>query len=82
MEGEVEVVEEYKCLGVHLDNRLDWTRNTDAVYKKGQSKLYFLRMLWSFSVCSRMLQIFYKSVVESLLYLQSSVREVALEPVT
>ena len=23
----VKVVEEYKCLGVHLDNRLDWRRS-------------------------------------------------------
>ena len=47
-----------------MDNRLDWRHNTDAVYKKGQSRLYFLRKLRSFSVCSKMLHIFYKSVVE------------------
>ena len=41
----VEVVSTYKYLGVHLDNKLDWSTNTDAVYKKGQSRLYFLRRL-------------------------------------
>ena len=43
----------------------DWTEDTDAVYKKRQSRLYFLRKFRSFSVCSKMLHIFYKSVVES-----------------
>ena len=39
---EVEVVE-CKYLSVHLDNRLDWRRNTDAVDKKEQSRLYVWR---------------------------------------
>ena len=62
---EVEVVEEYKYLGVQLDNRLEWKVNTEYIYKKGQSRLYFLRKLRSFNVCPKMLHIFYKSVVES-----------------
>ena len=37
MGEEVEVVEEHKYLGAHLDNGLDWRCNTDAVYKKGRS---------------------------------------------
>ena len=45
----MEVVEEYKYLNVHLDNRLNWRHNTGAVYKKGQSRLYYLRKLRSFS---------------------------------
>ena len=36
MGEEVEVMEEYKHLSVHLDNRLDWRNNTGTVYKKGQ----------------------------------------------
>uniref|UniRef100_A0A8C6NI69 Reverse transcriptase domain-containing protein n=1 Tax=Nothobranchius furzeri TaxID=105023 RepID=A0A8C6NI69_NOTFU len=67
MGEEVEVVEEYKYLGVHLDNRLDWRKNSEAVYKKGHSRLHFLRMFRSFNVCSKMLQIFYRSVVESVI---------------
>ena len=62
---EVEIVEEYKYLGVQLDNRLEWKCNTEYIYKKGQSRLYFLRKLRSFNVCTKMLHIFYKSVVES-----------------
>ncbi|KAK3515147.1 hypothetical protein QTP70_007465 [Hemibagrus guttatus] len=36
----VEIVEDYKYLGVHIDNKLDWTLNSTALYKKGQSRLY------------------------------------------
>ena len=60
----MEVVEESKYLGVHLDGRLDWIYNTNAVYEKGQSRLYHLRRLGSCGVCSKMC-IFYKSFVKS-----------------
>src|SRR4029434_9559813 len=30
----VEVVNTYKYLGVHLDNKLDWSANVDVLYKK------------------------------------------------
>ena len=33
----VDVVQDYNYLGVYLDNKLDWAKNTKAVYKKGQS---------------------------------------------
>ncbi|KAI3359183.1 hypothetical protein L3Q82_002599 [Scortum barcoo] len=48
----VEVVHTYKYLGVQLDDKLDWTANTDALCRKGQShRLYFLRRLASFNIC-------------------------------
>ena len=62
---QVDIVEEYKYLGVYLDHKLDWTRNTEAVYKKGLSRLYFLRRLRSFNICRTMLRMFYESVVAS-----------------
>ncbi|KAF7644467.1 hypothetical protein LDENG_00221510 [Lucifuga dentata] len=34
---DIETVESYKYLGVHLNNKLDWSINTDVLYKKGQS---------------------------------------------
>lgn len=61
----VDVVEEYKYLGVYLDNKLDWGKNVDTVYKKGQSRLYFLRRLRSFDICRTMLRMFYESMVAS-----------------
>ena len=63
MGGDVESVEDYKYLGVTINHTLDLRSNTKAVYKKGMSRLYFLRKLRSFSVCSKMLEIFYQSVV-------------------
>ncbi|CAM4660025.1 unnamed protein product [Leuciscus chuanchicus] len=42
---DIERVDTYKYLGVHLNIKLDWTHNTNALYKRGQSKLYFLRRL-------------------------------------
>ncbi|KAI4904704.1 hypothetical protein NFI96_006255 [Prochilodus magdalenae] len=64
---DVEVVRSYKYLGVHLDERLDWSVNTDS-YKKAQSRLNFLRRLRSFSICPELLLMFYQSVVASVLF--------------
>lgn len=33
----IETVEEYKYLVVHLNNKLDWSTNTNALYRKGLS---------------------------------------------
>ncbi|KAJ7995065.1 hypothetical protein DPEC_G00256030 [Dallia pectoralis] len=44
-EVEVEVVEVYKYLGVHINDKLGWADNTEALYKKGQCRLFFLRRL-------------------------------------
>lgn len=64
----MEVVKSYKYLFVHLDNRLDWRCNIEAVYRKGQSRLYFLRKLTPFNVHRKMLHIFYQSVVASAVF--------------
>ncbi|KAK0135140.1 hypothetical protein N1851_029041 [Merluccius polli] len=64
----VEEVEDYKYLGVVIDNRLDWKANSEAMYKKGMSRLYFLRKLRSFNVCSKMLELFYQSAVASTIF--------------
>jgi len=60
-------MEDYKYLGVVIGNRLDWVSNTEAVCKKGMSRFYFLRKR-SFNVCSKMLEIFYQSVVASAIF--------------
>ncbi len=52
----------YKYLGVQINNKLDWSHNTDALFRKGQ------RRLRSFSVCNRLLKIFYQSIVASALF--------------
>ena len=65
---EVETVGSYKYLGVWLDKKLDWAINTDHLYKKGQSRMYFLRRLRSFNICSKLLSMFYQPVVASILF--------------
>lgn len=61
------VVKEYKLMGVHPVNRVDWRFNCAAVFKKGQSRNYALIKLRSFSVCRKMTHIFYRSVVENII---------------
>ncbi|XP_070710531.1 piggyBac transposable element-derived protein 4-like [Pempheris klunzingeri] len=62
----IERVRTYKYLGVHLNNKLDWTDNTDSLYKRGQSRLYLLRRLGSFGVSRPLLRTFFETVVASV----------------
>ena len=59
----------YKYLGVCIDNKLDWKKNNEYLYKKGQSHLYFLRRLRSFNICRTMLRMFHDSVIASSILL-------------
>lgn len=49
-DNEVEIVANYKYLGLWLDSKLDWTCCIDHLYSKGQSRLYFLRRLGSCNI--------------------------------
>ena len=65
----MDIVEDHKYRGVHIDNKLDWAKNTETLNRKGQSCLYFRRRLRSFNICRTMLRIFYESVVaNAILY--------------
>ena len=69
IKGEVvEFVDNYKFLGVHLNSSLDWSDNAEAIHSKGKSMLFFVRRLRSFGVYNRMLQMFYQSVMGSVLF--------------
>ena len=48
---EIETLDSYKLFGALINNKLDWTDNTEALYRKGQSRLFFFRRLRSFDVC-------------------------------
>ncbi|KAK3505886.1 hypothetical protein QTP70_019402, partial [Hemibagrus guttatus] len=48
--SDVERVRSYRYLGLQLDDNLDWSVSTDYLYKKGQSRLFFLRRLGSFNI--------------------------------
>ena len=65
---DIEVVQTYKYLGVHLENRMDWSTHMDVAYRKGQIWLFFLWRLRSFDVCSKMLHMFYQSMVASPIF--------------
>ena len=65
---DIEIVKSYKYLGVHLNNKLDWTDNTAALYRKGQSRLHLLRRLRSFGVQGELLRTFFDAVVASAIF--------------
>ena len=65
--AEIQQVETYKYLGVVVDNKLNWTHNTDAIMKKLNSRMHCLRKLNSFHVCPQLLSVFYSSVISSVL---------------
>ena len=57
--GEAEEMEDtYKFLGVHLNNKLDGSNNTEAHCRKGQSRLFFLRRLRSLNMDTRLIWMF------------------------
>ena len=63
----VERVENYKYLGIVLDEKLSWSANLDYIIKKTHSRMYCLRKLRSFNVSRDILQMFYSSVVSSIM---------------
>ena len=65
---DIETVESYKYLGVHLNDKLDRTTNTNVLYKRGQSNLHLLRRLRSLGVCRTLLRTFYDFVVASAFF--------------
>ncbi|KAI4879016.1 hypothetical protein NFI96_030874 [Prochilodus magdalenae] len=65
---DIEEVDSYKYLGVHLNNKLNWSVNTTALHKKGQSRLYLLRRLRSFGVQGALLRTFFHTVVASAIF--------------
>ena len=64
---EIKKVCEYKYLGSVFDYKLTWEKNCEIICKKAQQRLYCLRRLHSFSVEKRILKLFYKSFIESVL---------------
>ena len=65
---EIEVVPSYKYLGVLVDSKLDWRENSSAMFKKAQSRLFFLRKLHSFNVSRPLLHMFYQSILVSVMF--------------
>ena len=64
---EIDRVTSYKYLGITLNSSLSWSESTDLLMKKLNTRMYCLRKLKSFDVNSQLLQLFYTSVIGSVL---------------
>ena len=62
-----EIVGKYKYGGTIFDDKLKWDDTTEEIVKKGQQQLYLLWKLNYFSVDQKILTLFYKSFIESVL---------------
>ena len=65
---EVEIVSEYKYLGVFIDKDLQWNAHTKHVQYKMNQRMYFLSTLSKFHVDKTICTLFYKSLIESIMY--------------
>ena len=63
----VEVVNEYKYLGVTIDNTFTFSTHAQHTFKKAAKRMYFVRQLYKLNVDSKILNLFYSSVVQSIL---------------
>lgn len=62
----VETVETYKSLGTMFDFSLKFDKNTEAIVKQGQQRIYLWQKLNSFNVSQSFLCNFYYCFIESL----------------
>ena len=65
---EVEQVYEYKYLGVIVDRELKWDRHINNLQSRLNKRMYFLYKLCKFNVSNVLCSLFYRSVIESLLF--------------
>ena len=63
----IEVVDSYNYLGVLIHKDLDWEPHAQATYKKMNQRLYFLRKLNTFNINCKILHLFSRSTIESVL---------------
>eukprot|EP00061_Rhincodon_typus_P000792 g12762.t1 len=57
---EVERVEAVKFVGMTIPDNLSWISQVDAMVKKAQQRLFFLRQFRKFGMSVRILTIFYR----------------------
>ena len=50
-----------------IDDRLEWTVNREACYKKANQRMYFLQKLKNFQLSNNLPYLLYQSVVQSML---------------
>ena len=62
----LERVSEYKYLGTIINCKLNFEENVSAIYKKANSRMFFVRKLHNLSVDSKIVEQYYRSVVGSV----------------
>ena len=62
----VEIVQNYKYLGLIIDEKLNWRDNSKILLSRLNQRLYFLRRLRSFNFSTQSLKMFYMSIIESI----------------
>ena len=62
----VEQVESFKFLGVHIINKLTWSKHTKRVVKRARQNLFPLRRLKRFGMGPEILKRFYSCTIESM----------------
>ena len=63
----VDVINCYKYLGVHIDDKLNFNVNVQNVYKRCCQRVRYLRSLANLRIDRDILSMFYKSIIESVL---------------
>ena len=66
-EAVVEQVESFKFLGVHIINKLDWSKHTKTVVKRARQSLFPPKKLKRFGMGPEILKRFYSCNIESIL---------------
>ena len=62
----VEQVETFLFLGVHITNKLTWSKHTKTVVTRAQPNLFPLRSLKRFGMGPQILKCFYSCTIESM----------------
>jgi hypothetical protein len=61
----VEQIESFKFLGVHITNKLSWSKHTKTVVKRARQSLFPLRKLKRLSMGHQILKRFYSCTIET-----------------
>lgn len=63
----VDTVKEYKYLGTTIDDRFNFDSNAEAIYKKVNSRRYFIRKVKKLKIDSNIMELSYSAVVQSVI---------------
>ena len=64
---QIEQVQQYKYLGVTVNNKLTWSDHCQGLYKKINQRLFCLRRLRHFNIESKIMNLFYVATIGSII---------------